>query len=358
MKIYKFLSSINWLSSNYSLKFLFIAFLGIHIPLIGIIIYLAFFAVNLSPFQVIIVTLLLTLVATAITLYFLNDLLFPLKLSKSALEKYLNEKKLPDLPVNFEDEAGILLKDIQVSITSIESFLEAKRDIASLISHDVRSPIAQINHIIQLIRQDSNSSHLNSHLDQIESLTIKELEVLDHLIYLLRAEEGVLVTSKGSKFPVVEIVEEVLLDLKQSLVQKKLDLKLDVDSSIQIFGDKLMLSKLLHNLLSNAIKFSHQNGVIHFSIRNNDGNLIVKVKDNGIGFNTEIAKNLFQKFTLSGRKGTHGEKTTGLGLYLSQKIARNHNGMIKAESPGEGLGATFTAIIPLSWNPNKQRILS
>ncbi len=138
--IYKRLNGITFLSKSYTFKFLFIAFLGIHIPLIGLIFFIIFKPTSISGGSIFILTLLLTLGASALTLLVLNSLLAPLKASKSALVAYLKERKLPDLPTNFQDEAGILMQKVQETIIKLNGLLEEKKDLIGLLSHDLRTP--------------------------------------------------------------------------------------------------------------------------------------------------------------------------------------------------------------------------
>lgn len=112
MKLYQFLSGARFLKS-YNSKLMFITFLGIHIPLIGIVI-----ALILSPdpsvnkISFFLLTLCLTLLATAVTLLIINALVAPLGKTQRALRKYLEQKAAPGLPENFDDELGRLMHDI------------------------------------------------------------------------------------------------------------------------------------------------------------------------------------------------------------------------------------------------------
>ena len=112
-KVYNKLHAVKFLKKSYSLKFLFISFIGIHIPLIGIIIFLLSTDAGLEKSTLIIITLILTLVATASTLFILNSLIKPLIYSKNALQDYISEKKLPNLPTHYKDEVGVLMQLIQ-----------------------------------------------------------------------------------------------------------------------------------------------------------------------------------------------------------------------------------------------------
>ncbi len=145
MKVYDTLSQWSPLRRNYSLKFLFVAFLGIHIPLIGIILYLVIQAGYSAPVMAIITaTLLLTLFAAACTLIILNRLLSPLKLASASPNDYIHGRNILTLPTHYTDEAGMLLRDIQQTIQTIEDLLDDKKDLVGLVSHDLRSPLTRL----------------------------------------------------------------------------------------------------------------------------------------------------------------------------------------------------------------------
>lgn len=112
MKLYQFLSRIGFLK-KYSAKFMFIAFLGMHIPLLGIIVFLILSSGSPVDRSVLfLLTLGLTLLATGITLFILNALTLPLSKTQHSLREYINNNSIPNLPAGHTDELGLLMHDI------------------------------------------------------------------------------------------------------------------------------------------------------------------------------------------------------------------------------------------------------
>ncbi|MFC5285161.1 hypothetical protein [Pedobacter alpinus] len=127
--IYYTLSKIPVIKNNYSLKFLFVAFIGIHIPLISLIILLINSpSTEISKSLIFIIALVFTLIATTITLYILNGLLKPLNISKNALNNYLNNSHLPQLPTIYKDEVGVLMHSLQKTITFLDAHIKETRN--------------------------------------------------------------------------------------------------------------------------------------------------------------------------------------------------------------------------------------
>lgn len=111
MRFYHLLSGLPFFKKSFSLKILFIAFIGIHIPLFGIIGYLLSSDIeNISAWSIVIFTLLFTLFATGVTLIILNRLLKPVLLAKDALIEFKEYSKLPNLPTEYIDEGGVLMR--------------------------------------------------------------------------------------------------------------------------------------------------------------------------------------------------------------------------------------------------------
>ena len=128
MNLYVWLSKIPFLRKSYSNKFLFVAFLGIHIPLIGLIFTIVFSEQHFSNWTIIIFTLILTLVATIATLIVIHKLIKPIVLASEALIDYRKNRTIPQLPMNYSDESGLLMSNIQNTINENEIYLKQKQD--------------------------------------------------------------------------------------------------------------------------------------------------------------------------------------------------------------------------------------
>jgi two-component system sensor histidine kinase VicK len=111
-------------------------------------------------------------------------------------------------------------------------------------------------------------------------------------------------------------------------------------SDVIIEADRERITQVISNLLSNALKFTEE-GYILISTEKKGKDLLVTVKDTGVGIDQEVLPKLFSKFI------TKSEKGTGLGLYISKNIIERHGGKIWAENNADGKGATFTFSIPI-----------
>jgi signal transduction histidine kinase len=100
------------------------------------------------------------------------------------------------------------------------------------------------------------------------------------------------------------------------------------------------MQRVIKNLLINAIKFSHKGGTIHVSVKHKENNIIIKIKDEGIGIPEHLQHKIFDTFTEAKRPGTENEKTFGLGLSICKQFIEAHGGKIWFSST-ENQGSTF-----------------
>jgi len=155
--------------TSYLAKILIISFVGVHLPMIGAVIYILASSGTgiLEQIDVLLALLVATLLGTAATLVAIYGLLSPVRRAASALNAYLEMREVPALPVNLTDEAGVLLSNVQESVTRLDAALDAsnarreeteqayreKFEALSSMSHEIRTPL---NHIIGFAEMMSN----------------------------------------------------------------------------------------------------------------------------------------------------------------------------------------------------------
>ncbi|WP_026903517.1 sensor histidine kinase [Pedobacter glucosidilyticus] len=342
-KVYTKLHDVKFLKKSYSLKFLFISFLGIHIPLIGIIIFLLIVEGGLEKSTIILITLVLTLIATASTLLILNSLIKPLIYSKNALQDYISDKKLPHLPTHYKDEAGVLMSLIQQNILQLDGLLKENREITTLLSHNLRSPLLQIKglcHVLEIQKIENKDI-----VDKIDFIAGTQLKNIDELLlnlkyhYLDHDTEHKTVDLK-------KLVKHYITLTKTEADKKEIEIvEHFCTEETMTFTNEHKLGLVIQNLLSNAIKFSYPKSKVIVELKPYQNKFKIEVKDNGLGFTADFAKKLFTNSATVGRVGTSGEPTIGLGLSLSKKTIEQMGGKLKAHSDGENKGATFSLII-------------
>ena len=347
MQLYNLLSKIKLLHS-FSFKLLSIVFIGIQIPVVGLAILLAFNILDgLQLAEVLLLAFGLTFLAAALNLLALNHMVVPIKKAKYALLTYLHDGTLPELPVHYRDEVGVLMQSVQETLINLDQLLKEKKDMMALLSHDIRSPINTSSSLAELIRIKSDDEEVISYCEKIKEQNTKQIRLLNAVLELLREdhqENEVLTTEMVF---LNEILDEVLQNLSLEIGLKELKVKSDIPQQLYINVQRTVFTQVLTNLLHNAIKFSPRKGEIHIKSTNNSKEVKINIRDEGIGFsNKNDIQLIFDRFTDFRRKGTEGEPSTGIGLYLSRKIVRQHKGELMAYSDGAHKGSTFTITLP------------
>ena len=343
MNLYRNLSQISFLKNSYASKFLFVVFIGIHIPLIGLLFFVLFYSHNVSPASILVFSLLMTLLATAITLLILKQLIKPISIASKSLDDYRNNRKLSVLPTEYTDEAGLLMCNIQESIYEAESFINEKQDLIYMLSHDLKNFAGNPQGLAKLILSENPSESVKHLADLICESTNLQFRYIENFIKLLKEQDQV---AKYNQEP-REIVFSTILpfineQVEQRLLDKNIKLVLSVETvEATLKIDEGLLIQVIVNLISNAVKFSYFDSEIKFRIYNEDSRLVISVVDYGIGFNKNQMEELFKKFTKMSRLGTANESSTGIGLYLCKKIIERNKGTLTAISEGKNRGAEF-----------------
>ncbi|MFV8375499.1 sensor histidine kinase [Flavobacterium sp. LB1P62] len=346
MELYRKLSKISFLKKSYAYKFLFVTFIGIHIPLIGLLFFVLYGKQSALPHSIMIFTLIMTLLATGITLWVLKKLIKPIEVASKALDNYRNTKVVSDLPTVFKDEAGLLMANIQASITENEKYINDKQDLVYLLSHDLRNFAGNSNALAKLILEENPSDSVTEYADLICQSTDQQFVFIETVINLIKEEDEISKKRIDTKqVQITTVLSLVAEQVAQKLASKKIKLITEIEiEEARLKIEEDLLIRVLVNLIDNAIKFSFPNSEIRVRVYLEKGQLAFVVSDSGIGFNPKYKEELFKKFTTRSRLGTANEPSTGIGLYLCKKIVEKYQGKLSAESEGINEGATFLFI--------------
>jgi signal transduction histidine kinase len=224
-----------------------------------------------------------------------------------------------------------------------------QREFINVAAHELRTPIMPILGEAEFIKHqfDNKKKTVEIEREQV-SLIIRNAKRLDRLasdiLDVSKIESHSLKLNK-ERFNLKEVLSSAVQDLGDH-IEKNIgndhSLKVLYDANdIIVSADKERISQVISNLLNNALKFTEE-GYISISTEKKGEDVIVTVKDTGVGIDQEILPRLFSKFV------TKSEKGTGLGLYISKNIVEKHGGKIWARNNVDGKGATFAFSIPIN----------
>lgn len=351
LSLYEQLARLSW-PRTYLGKFLLTAFLGVHVPLIAVVTYVA---TRVGEWQaalpMLAVALGSTLAGTFATMYIQGRLLAPLLVTARALDEYVHTKKLPELPTEYTDEAGRLMRDAQHCVDHLAGLLLLKNRLLATMSHDARSPLTSISFASQMSRMafesaDVDRDALREMHDIIDLSTKRQNELITIMMTMARADSGELAAEPGQLAPST-LADRVVAVARLQAEQKNISLAVvsDTASDEEQRLDIAKTEQVLANLVHNAIKFTPRGGEVQLLARASDEWLEFEVRDNGIGIPPEAQAGLFQAFNGDRRAGTDREDGTGLGLWVCKTFVELQHGDLSVQST-PGHGTSFTVRLP------------
>lgn len=224
---------------------------------------------------------------------------------------------------------------------------ETKDKFFSIIAHDLKSPFNAVMGFSDLLAEQletKNYDELKKYIANIQQSSHLAMDLLNNLMDWAKSQTGRMSFSP-EKHNFHFILNETLTFFSDTAQHKSITIETEIDDPPTVYADKKMLGNILHNLISNAIKFTNHGGKIKIKSEHLDKKVRISVSDNGIGMNEKMLNDIFSIDKNTGRKGTDGEPSTGLGLQLCKEFVEKHTGKIWAESK-EGKGTTFYVSLP------------
>jgi PAS domain S-box-containing protein len=243
-----------------------------------------------------------------------------------------------------QDGYVLLLRDI----TREKSLEEERDEFISVASHELRTPIAisegNISNAQLIAAQANEPDMVKKALEQAHEQIMFLAAMINDLATLSRAERGKLAVDI-EPINVHELVENLFDSYRPETESHGLDLNVEVEPNLPpLNSSKLYVREILQNFTTNALKYTHE-GSISVNAHSADGGILFKVHDSGIGISKSDQAKIFEKFFRSEDFRTRNTGGTGLGLYVTAKLARLLRAKISVESELNS-GSTFSVFIP------------
>ena len=238
----------------------------------------------------------------------------------------------------------ILLRDI----TREKSLEEEREEFISVVSHELRTPIAiaegNVGNALFLLDKNNDIKSVKEALKQTYSQIVFLAGMINDLSTLSRAERGKL-SVDIEPINVHELIDELIKNYAPDAQKKGLELKADTDPRLEVLhSSRLYVDEILRNFITNAIKYTEK-GHIVLGGRFKDKGVEFYVSDTGIGISKSDQQKVFDKFFRSEDFRTRQNNGTGLGLYVTTKLARLLHAEISVETE-INKGSTFVIFIP------------
>ncbi|MDF2612236.1 MAG: hypothetical protein K0S71_22 [Clostridia bacterium] len=232
----------------------------------------------------------------------------------------------------------------------------AKSEYIANMSHELRTPLNVILSAIQLfdlyLKDISNakSDKLFRHLKTMKQNCLRLLRLVNNLIDTTKIDARFYELNMGN-YDIVSIVEVIVLSVTDYVKHKGISLQYisNVDKKIMAC-DIDIIERIMLNLLSNAIKFIDLSGTIQVSLIDRDKDIVISVKDNGVGIPEDKQKTIFERYKQADNLLTRKHEGSGIGLSLVKSFVEMLEGEISVNSQ-EGLGSEFVVVLPSKINP-------
>lgn len=228
-------------------------------------------------------------------------------------------------------------KDLQILNATKDKFF-------SIISHDLRSPFTSFLGLTSLMKDDlktMSSTEIEEMAGWLNKSASNIFGLLENLLEWSLMQRGI-TSFNPESFLLSDKISGCMELSKDAALKKEIQCFINIPVDMEVYADAHMFETVIRNLVTNAVKFTPKGGRITLSSRMAENNtILVSIQDTGTGIHKDLIGKLFQLDEQTGRKGTDGEPSTGLGLIICKDFVEKNGGTIRVESE-EGKGSIFS----------------
>jgi signal transduction histidine kinase/ActR/RegA family two-component response regulator len=225
-----------------------------------------------------------------------------------------------------------------------------KDEFLATLAHELRNPLAPLRTGLQILRASSSPEQATKVRDMMERQLGYMVRLIDDLLDISRVTLGK-VTLKRERVDFRAVLHSAL-ETTRPLIESgahELAVRLPEDP-LPLDVDPTRVAQVIANLVNNAAKYTPTGGSIQLTAEAEDGTLVVRVSDTGIGIPSDMLPRVFDIFTQVGRSVDQSQGGLGIGLTLVRRLVEMHGGSVEAQSAGAGMGSTFIVRLPLATN--------
>lgn len=235
--------------------------------------------------------------------------------------------------------------------TQTEELIQAnhiKDEFLAVISHELRTPLNPILGWSKLLQSGNLSeTQVTTALETIQRNAERQAQLIDDLLDVSRILRGKLQLEQ-KLVNLAEVVTAAIDTVRLAADAKQIHIQTALSFNLSVWGDSTRLQQVVWNLLSNAIKFTPEQGRIDVVLQVVDNMAQLSVTDTGKGIAPEFLSAVFERFRQEDSSTTRKFGGLGLGLAIVRQLVELHGGTVRADSPGENQGSTFTVQIPIA----------
>jgi two-component system, sensor histidine kinase and response regulator len=223
-----------------------------------------------------------------------------------------------------------------------------REQFAAIVSHELKSPLGAVQQSMYGLASDLDEKLSDEQKSKIERLQSRIADLLKLVNTWLRAISVDISTIRENFEPtsIEGVVSKAVENVQQHAVRKDISIETSLKEPFApINGNEVTLVEALVNIIGNAIKYTQMGGHIIVTAREEDKNILVEIKDDGVGISAEDLPHVFDDFYVGTTK-PEGERRSGVGLAITKRIIDAHDGSISVDSE-LGKGSTFVILLPI-----------
>jgi PAS domain S-box-containing protein len=245
-------------------------------------------------------------------------------------------------------ERSRLLTDLQQQTEELTQANRMKDEFLSVLSHELRTPLNSMMGWTKLLRTRKMDEKMAARaLETLDRNTHSLAQLIEDILDISRVITGKMLLSP-IELDLISVIGSAIQTMQPAADAKDIRIHTQFDAErVPFWGDASRLQQILWNLISNAIKFTPNGGQVTICLRRLESQIQLQISDTGRGISAEFLPHVFDRFRQADSSTTRAFGGLGLGLAIVRHLVELHGGTIRADSPGEGQGATFTLILPL-----------
>ena len=230
---------------------------------------------------------------------------------------------------------------------ALEKLREADRrkdEFLAMLAHELRNPLAPIRNGVEILKSDD--AEVRERARRLIGRQVAHMSrLVDDLLEVSRITQGKVALQK-LPVPLAGVLEAALETVRPLVLAEQQVLEVRVEDGLWLEADAVRMAQVVGNLLQNAVKFTPPHGRIALEAVGEGEELVLRVRDNGVGMAADVLPNVFELFAQGDRSLDRAQGGLGIGLSLVRALVEMHGGRAEAASEGPGRGSVFTLRLP------------
>ena len=301
-------------------------------------------------FRSVIATTIIILLSSVCTYFLTKKTLTPLQKLTSEVSQIQAQNLSTQLAVpNSKDEIAQLTSSFNEMLTRLDNAFSTQKQFSANAAHELRTPLAVLQTNLEVFEKKQEPEMVE--YKQLFTMIKEQTARLSQLVGTLLDMTNLKSVPRTDHVSLEELVDEVFCDLDPVAEKAGISIHFDdsssQDSHTDVTGSYVLLYRAVYNLVENAIKYNRPNGSVTVSVKEKNSQVMILVKDTGIGISPENQKKIFDPFFRVDKSRSRAMGGAGLGLALVDSIAREHGGSVKVLESNEK-GSIIALMLPIS----------